>query len=146
MQKLLLSFIFGMMLFPAQGQTTTLKKDFKTTIVSHVHALEEKNLADLAATVDDSVTLIFPDGVMYKTMEKYLQFHNAWFKKGWELSPEILHTDEGPNLAYALVKYKYSRYNPDKSEKSISNTYLLLIFKKRKDLWLLVHEQNTKIQ
>ena len=99
----------------------------------------------LMASVDDSLSTIFPDGEIMYSKEKYRIFNEAWFKKDWKITTQVVSTDVKNNLAYSIVKYKYTKFNPDKSARSASNIYLLLIFKKRNDQWVLVHNQHTKI-
>ena len=107
--------------------------------------IKQKYLPALDETVDDSITMIFPDGEIMYTKEKFLDFNEAWFKKKWEIISEVISTTVESNIAYALVRYHYYRVNPDGTDKPVSNIYQLLIFKKRKNKWTLLHNQHTRI-
>lgn len=132
--------LFGMAAF---GQKKT---DFRATLEKHLGAVAAKNIDIIAATVADSVTLIFPGGEVLQSKQKFVDFHKEWFKDtAWKMTTEILKTTEGGTLSYGLVKYQYTNLNSDGTVKSQSNAYLLLIFEKQKDGWKLIHDQNTKI-
>ncbi len=120
--------------------------DFKTTLEKHLQAISTRNIEMIKATVADSVLLIFPDGELLKSKQKFVDFHIDWFKdKNWKMTTEILRIKEEKQLAHGLVKYQLTNYNADGTIKSQSNTYLLLIFEKQKEGWKLIHDQNTKI-
>lgn len=119
---------------------------FNETLQKHLDAISQKNLDVIKATVADSVTLIFPDGEVLRSKQKFVEFHINWFKDpAWKMTTEILRVQEDGQLAYGLVKYKLINYNKDGSTKSQSTTYLVLVFEKQKSGWKLVHDQNTKI-
>jgi ketosteroid isomerase-like protein len=136
---------FTMVLFgiTAFGQKKT---DFRATLEKHLGAVAAKNIDVIAATVADSVTLIFPDGEVLQSKQKFIDFHKDWFKDtAWKMTTEILKATEGGALSYGLIKYQYTKLNGDGSIKTQSNAYLMLIFEKQKDGWKLIHDQNTKI-
>ena len=137
-------FLFLVHLSKAQN---SVKKDTTFAVIQQgfLKGLEQKNMTALMASVDDSLSTIFPDGEIMYSKEKYRIFNEAWFKKDWKITTEVVSTDVKNNLAYSIVKYKYTKFNPDKSARSASNIYLLLIFEKRNDQWVLVHNQHTKI-
>ena len=139
----LVTFAMTLLSIAAFGQKKT---EFRATLEKHLNAVAAKNINDIKATVADSVTLIFPDGDVLKSKQKFVDFHKDWFKDStWKMTTEILKTTESNTLSYGLVKYQLSRFNADGSVKSQSNTYLLLIFEKQKTGWKLLHDQNTKI-
>jgi ketosteroid isomerase-like protein len=122
------------------------QSSFRLALNKHLNAISTKNLTDISATVDDSIILIFPDGEVLKSKNKFVEMHQNWFKDSlWKMTTEVLNTIEDKSLAYANVKYKYSKFKPDGTALSVSNTYLLLIFKKEKNSWKVIHDQNTKI-
>ena len=108
-------------------------------------SLEEKKLSDLAISVDDSVTMIFPDGEIMKGKTKFMQFNEAWFKKKWDIHTEIISTIIQNNIGYSLVRYEYQRYKADGSKGILSRIYLAVILKKLANKWYVVHNQHTKI-
>jgi ketosteroid isomerase-like protein len=116
------------------------------TLEKHLNAVSTKNIDVIEATVADSVTLIYPDGEVLKSKQKFVDFHKDWFKDtAWKMTTEILKAGEGGTLSYGLIKYQYTKLNSDGSVKSQSDAYLLLIFEKQKNGWKLVHDQNTRI-
>lgn len=119
---------------------------FKAVLAKHLHAITERNLPNIAATVADSVTLIFPDGEVLKSRQKFIAFHEEWFKDTtWKMTTEVVRVTESKTLAYALVKYRYEKQNENGTAPSSSETYLLLIFEKQTGGWKLLHDQNTRI-
>jgi ketosteroid isomerase-like protein len=121
--------------------------DFKAVLSKHLNAVSDRNLTDLAATVADSVTLIFPDGEVLKSKQRFVEFHKEWFKDvRWYMTTEVLSATESKTLSYSLIKYHFTKFNEDGTMKSQSDTYLLLIFRKQKNGWKLIHDQNTRIE
>lgn len=146
MNKLLFILVFS--LFIASGKAQSLVKNEPSFVASQqrfLDGLEQKNIGILMESVDDTLTTIFPDGEIMHTKEKFRAFNEAWFKKDWKITTEAVNNEEKNDLAYSLIKYKYVRFNPDKSEKSASHIFLLLIYKKVNNQWILVHNQHTKI-
>jgi len=120
--------------------------DFKICLSMHLKAIERKMIRAIDATVSDSVVLIFPDGEVMKSKQKFMDFHKEWFADStWRMTFNILKTVEKDDLGYAFVKYRSTRTNKDGSPESNSESYLLLIFEKQKDVWKLIHDQNTSV-
>ena len=146
MKRILIISVFACIVHLGHAQNSTSKDStFILTRTKFLKSLEQKKLSDLMTIVDDSVTMIFPDGDIMKGKNRFLEFNEAWFKKDWKINTEVLSTDIRNDLGYSLVRYRYLRYKPDKTEGSLSYIYLLLIFKKRDQNWFLVHNQHTKI-
>lgn len=121
-------------------------QNFEAILKKHLDAIVNRDINGIAATVDDNVLLIFPDGDTISTKEKFIAFHKDWFKDSlWKMTTSIQKTVKTESLCYALVKYQITKYKPDATIASQSNTFLLLIFKKEKQNWLLIHDQNTKL-
>ena len=147
--KRLLIFRLLVLLFTFSNKAISQQQQsFLTVLNEHLNAISSRNLPVISATVADSVTLIFPDGEVLKSKRKFLEMHQDWFKDSlWKMTTHVLNTMESKSLAYASVKYRYARLKPDGTESavSVSDTYLVLIFKKEKNDWKLIHDQNTKI-
>lgn len=138
------SFIILLLAFqPVIGQDFS---EFEKTLRKHLAAIEEKNITDISATVSDSVTLIFPDGSMLKSKEKFMEFHKKWFgDPSWKMAIQVVSAENSDSLGYALIKYRYEKSKENEIQ-SVHHTYLLLIFKKIKGKWLLWHDQNTQME
>jgi len=139
-------FLIGLVIVGyCQTGTAQPTATFRSTLIKHLDAITQKNLADIAATVADSITLIFPNGEVLKSKQRFVDFHREWFKENWKMATETISVSESPTLANALIKYHYREWDANQKLKSESDTYLLLIFRKEKDGWKLFHDQNTKI-
>jgi ketosteroid isomerase-like protein len=136
---------FIVLLVAGCHQLLSAQTSFRSILIKHLNAIDQKNLADIEATVADSVTLILPNGEVLKSKKSFVDLHREWFKENWKMATETISVRESSTLAHALVKYHYKEWDADQKLKSESNTYLLLIFEKGKDGWKLVHDQNTKI-
>lgn len=123
------------------------ENNFKTILSKHLKAISERNLDDIISTIADSVTLIFPDGEMLTSKQSFIDFHKEWFKDPtWKMTTTTLSTSEGKELSYGLVKYRFTKGSADGATQSQSDTYLLLVFKRQKNGWKLIHDQNTRIE
>lgn len=122
------------------------KLTFVKTLENHLNSIRNRDLNGLEITIADDVTLLFPDGEILKTKEKFVAFHKDWFQNTlWEMQHEVINVKESKNLSFALVKYQYKKLNEDGTVLATTNSYLLLIFEKQKNEWKLIHDQNTKI-
>lgn len=145
MKKALILFLFLVSFSRVFAKHSTDKDSSFSAARDHfLQSLENKDLSGLMEAVDDSVTMIFPDGDLMRSKISYLKFNQAWFKKNWKITAKVLVTQENGITGYSLIKYKYIRYDTNGSVKSESNIYLILIFQ-RKQQWLLVHNQHTKV-
>jgi uncharacterized protein (TIGR02246 family) len=121
--------------------------DFDATLQTHLRAVQNRDLEGLLATVADSVTLLLPNGRMLSTKEEFENLHIGWFaEKNWTWTPTLIRTETTPSQSFALVSYIYEELDSTGNVAASRNTYLLLIFKKTDDRWLLVHDQNTRVQ
>jgi ketosteroid isomerase-like protein len=117
---------------------------FLQTVEKHVDAIKNRNLKELLDTVDDHVILVLPDGTLLSSKEEYEQLHIDWFADTqWKMETTILKTEESGELGHVLIKYKYTEKS---SVAETRYTYLSMLFKKKFNSWLLIHDQNTRIQ
>ncbi|WP_105615909.1 YybH family protein [Vallitalea okinawensis] len=118
--------------------------EFKDTLELHLQSIKDKNLDIFLSTVSkEEVVLIMPDGNIIDEKEKFESFHQDWFMdEDWSLHYELLKVIESVDMCSALLKINYRDCDPEGQPIKI-NYYLNLVFKKFKDQWLLVFDQNT---
>jgi ketosteroid isomerase-like protein len=118
--------------------------NFSQALDKHIEAISKRKLKELLSTVDDQVILILPDGSILESKKEYEQLHINWFAEpGWKMDIAVLEKQEVGEIGYVLIKYKYTEEgNPP----VIRYTYLNMIFRKKSGNWLLVHDQNTRIE
>lgn len=118
--------------------------NFKDTLQIHLDALQKKDLASFSATISsDSITLIMPNGTLINNRKDFIELHEEWFSdEDWRLNYEVINIEETSEIAYALLSVVYDDCDREGNPVSM-NYYLNLIFKKYKEDWLLVFDQNT---
>ncbi|WP_221391741.1 hypothetical protein [Dyadobacter sp. NIV53] len=81
-------FIFSAWVCEAQNQ---IEKDtvFTKARDRFLLGIRQKYLPALDETVADSITMIFPDGEIMYSKEKFLEFNEAWFKKSGKSFPKL---------------------------------------------------------
>lgn len=142
--KLLIVFAFILPNFKSYSQNSNAT--FEATLQKHITAIKQRDLPTLLSTVDDSLTLILPNGSLLTSKKQYKDLHIEWFAdKNWSIEFEMINKVETPALSYALVKYTYIEIDTEKNITSKRQTYLNLVFKKKDKAWMLIHDQNTKL-
>ncbi|HEY1015382.1 MAG TPA: nuclear transport factor 2 family protein [Herpetosiphonaceae bacterium] len=119
--------------------------DFRSALDTHLAALRSRDLAGFLATVanDDEVSLVMPNGALVRGFSGVTDLHQAWFADpDWTLDAEILRTLETGEMALALLLVDYRDLDAE-GRPYQKRYYLSLVFAKRDDRWLLVHDQNT---
>lgn len=123
------------------------EKDFQETLKTHLAAVEGRDLGALMPTIADSITLILPNGSSLYTKDEFEKLHVEWFKETkWKWTPSVIKTTVSPSVCFAYVIYQYDEMDSTGSISPGRKTHLLLIFKKIYGRWLLVHDQNTRIE
>lgn len=123
------------------------EKDFQETLKTHLTAVETRDLGALMPTIADSVTVILPNGSTLYTSSEFKKLHEEWFKEtNWKWTPSVIKTNVSPSVCFAHVIYQYDESDSTGAISSSRKTHLLLIFKKIYGRWLLVHDQNTRIE
>ena len=119
---------------------------FERTLSIHLDAILASDLAALAPTVADSVTLIGPDGSKMTSKESFMKLHENWFKRtNWKWERVEMKTQSTDSLGYALIQYKYSERDSLGAVTFQNQNHLVLIFRNFRQGWQLVHDQNTGI-
>jgi ketosteroid isomerase-like protein len=142
--KLLILFAFILTSFKCYSQNSPVT--FEATLQKHLTAIKQRDLPTLLSTVDDSLTLILPNGSLLTSKKQYEDLHIEWFAdKNWSIEFETVNKVETPALSYALIKYTHTEIDTEKNIASKRQTYLNLVFKKKDKAWMLIHDQNTKL-
>lgn len=118
---------------------------FKETLKLHLQSVENRDLETLVSTMPakgGETVLILPNGSMNTSRDHFVEGHRDWFAdKSWTQTFEILNTIETAEMAVATVRYVYKE-----GDKNPLNALLGLVFQKIDDKWVLVHDQNTRIE
>lgn len=115
------------------------------TLDAHLAAIAARDLPALLATVAEDITLILPGGQLLDGKTAYRKFHEEWFaEKGWTMGIKELRRDVGDAHAVVLVQTDY-RDKDDKGAEIRAQSYLVLVWKRVGNRWLLVHDQNTRL-
>ena len=126
----------------------TASADFDETLRIHLQAIQERDLEGLLATVADQPepTVIFPDGKLLRGKPAYRAVHVDWFADDqWRMEFSEVSRVVASDQATVLLRYEY-RDVPEPGQGNPRSTYLVLVFQRIGGQWLLVHDQNTRIQ
>ena len=120
---------------------------FQQTLDKHLRAIQERNLAALAETLPpDELVLIMADGRLVREAAEFLELHRGWFEsKTWSLQTELVSRLETSELAVVVLRLAY-RDTPSGSQPIRQDSLLTLVFQRRPQGWVMVHDQNTPIQ
>lgn len=121
--------------------------DFEETLNLHLDAIQKRNLGALMRTLPENgdLILIMPNGRMMRTVTEYINFHRDWFDdQDWSVETELIAKKQTNDMGFATLNVEYKDVDAD--GKPIMMLLLLnLIFEKRDDQWVLVHDQNTPV-
>ena len=117
---------------------------FRETLDKHLKAIQERDLAALAATLpDDEVTVITSDGRLVRSVAEFLQMHRDWFAiTTWTLAVTSEHLEETADMGCAVLKLDYRETPPDRPPLQ-QGSVLTLVFRRQGDRWVMVLDQNT---
>lgn len=127
-----------------QNETLKTPPPFEPALSAHLAAIEARDLEAFKATITsgDDLEVIFPNGEVLASTSEVIAFHEEWFADpDWRWDGEVVKTEAGADMAYALVRYDY-RDTPDGAPRT---SWLALIFGLEDDEWRLIHDQNTRI-
>ncbi len=118
--------------------------NFTDTLKHHLDSMCQKDFESFMATVSkESITLIMPNGSLHKDYQAFYDLHQGWFQDpDWSIRYEIISSQEGQDMSLALLSIDYNALDENQQEDKMTS-YLNLIFKKYKEKWLLIHDQNT---
>ena len=120
---------------------------FRETLDKHLAAIQNRDLDALIATLpDNELVLIMADGKVVRTVREFVEAHRGWFAMPtWELKTEPVHIFETADIGVAVLRLDYSDLKPDHSRLH-EHSVLTLIFARRNDHWMMVHDQNTPVR
>lgn len=119
--------------------------DFRSALDAHLAAIRSRDLPAFLATVaqDEALSLIMPNGALVRGFSGVTDLHQSWFADpDWSLDAELVRTLETAEMALALLLVDY-RDRDAEGRPYERRYYLSLVFAKRDERWLLVHDQNT---
>ena len=117
---------------------------FRQTLDRHLQAIQERDLETLMSTVaQDQILLITPQGEVVLSPDEFARRHREWFESpSWILDVSPVRVVESPALGSATLLLDYWDSPSDTPQRSL----LTLIFALRDGAWVMVHDQNTRIQ
>ena len=120
---------------------------FRETLDKHLTAIQNRDLDALIATLpDDELVLVMSDGKVVRTVRDFVDAHRGWFAMpDWELTTDPIHILESADIGVAVLRLDYSDLKPDHS-RFHEHSVLTLIFARRNDRWVMVHDQNTPVR
>jgi ketosteroid isomerase-like protein len=121
---------------------------FAQTIEKHLGAIRDRNLPALLETLpeQEDILLIMSDGRIVRSVRDFAELHRDWFASAtWSLDAEPVHTIETPDLGIAVLCLDY-RDTPRDAPPIRENSLLTLVFARRGQHWVMVHDQNTPIR
>jgi hypothetical protein len=82
---------------------------FRDTLDKHVHAIQQRNLRALIATLpQDELVLITPDGRLVRSVEEFIEMHRGWFQsRTWTLGARLESVYETPDMGVAALRLNY---------------------------------------
>ena len=120
---------------------------FDEMLQSIFDAIKQRDLDKLfsAASFDDDVVMIIPNGAFIKGRSAVANLHAAWFADtDWQMDMKLLRSIETPEMGFALVQVDYKDVNLN-SPSYNSQQYLSLVFTRKDDEWFLVNDQTTPV-
>jgi ketosteroid isomerase-like protein len=120
--------------------------EFKQMIQEFMEALQQRTIERVLSliTIDEDVNLILYNGARFHGRRQMLQLQAAWFSDPeWSLDFTILRTVETLEMAYAFILVNYA--DPNLSAQPYAKQhYLSLVFTRKDDTWVLIHDQATE--
>lgn len=89
---------------------------FTKALTVHLNAVSQRDLTTLAATLSPKgdMHLILPQSKMINSAEGFMDYHREWFKSdGWTLDNEIVYTNVGEDMGFAIVEAVYRELERD---------------------------------
>jgi hypothetical protein len=121
---------------------------FLVLMQKHLDAVSQKNLTALAATMSPSgkMQLILPNQEIVYTANKFLEFHEEWFKDTtWTFETKILNSEVDARIGMATTEIIYRE--PDRNGKPYFNrmivTYLL---ENIRGQWYVISDHASSIE
>ena len=125
-----------------------IEQRFKTTLETHLKALEGKNLAALKPTLPKvgDIHLTLPDGVIINTTLGFIEMHEKWFSEpGWTIEHEIIKSENSNDYGYALVKAVY-REQERNGKPYMHEMFVSYDLKNENGNWVVVKDHASTIK
>lgn len=122
--------------------------NFDQTLQTLLEAIQHRDLDQFLSTVsiDEEVSFILPNGALIEGRAAFINLNTAWFADpDWQMDVKVLHTIETPEMAFALMYADY-RDISIAAEPYARQHYFCLVFTKKDDRWVLVHDQTSVVQ
>lgn len=121
--------------------------DFDCALQTHLKAIQEKDWESFEQTLTrSSLPFILPNGVMMTDAQQYRDALQPWFEAGgWQFSAKEIHRNVTAEMGVVLLDVDYDEADRDGKPYHLDH-YLTLIFKKEKEAWRLVFDQNTRYE
>lgn len=121
--------------------------DFRQTLDKHLRAIQTRDLPALIETLPaEALTVVMSDGRLVRNVEEFVALHRDWFASTtWSLGIEQVSMVESDRVGMALLRLDY-RDRPAGGEPVHETSYLVLVFKRQGDRWVMVHDQNTPVR
>lgn len=119
-------------------------KAFDETLARHLRALEERDLAAYAATLNRDTTLLLPDGTLYRGKSAVVAFHRKFLAdRSWTQDFEKIREVVHPRVGLAFFRVVYRSH--DKAGKVAYESHFLmsLTFVREGGRWQLINDQVT---
>jgi ketosteroid isomerase-like protein len=126
---------------PASGEP-----NFSVALSRHLAAISARDMAGIEATITegDALMLVLPNGKRTATRKEYIEFHKTFFAaSSWKMRFEPVSEVIGSDVAVATVHSYYS--DVDEGKPINAENWLTFVFKKEKNGWRLVSDQNTRL-
>jgi len=146
--KRVIPVLCGLLLLICSGVPAFAAESFGRTLERHLQAIQDRDLEAMMATVSEQPgpTLIFPNGQLLTGKQAFREFHTTWFADTqWRMDITEVRRVVSANMATVLLRYTY-RDVPEVGQGNPRSSFLVLVFQQINDQWLLVHDQNTRIE
>lgn len=121
--------------------------DFDCTVSRHLDAIQQRDFAAFESTLSASgaIDFILPSGKHSDDPMAFRSTLKEWLETpGWTFDYDVVRKHAGSDLGSVLLRVRYREADRGGRPYALDH-FLLLIFRKTEDRWLLVHDQNTAI-
>lgn len=139
--------MLGVMFIGVSLCSSLLACDFDCALQTHLKAIQEKDWLSFEKTLTrSSLPFILPNGVMMMDAQHYRDALQPWFEAGgWQFNAKEIYRNVTPEMGVILLDVDYDEADRGGKPYHLDH-YLTLIFKKEKDAWRLVFDQNTRYE
>ena len=143
--KHVISLIATLTLLVAVGCTTAERPAFEPALQRHLDSITNRDIETYIEllTQRDDFTIVFPNGYRTTTRDDAIEFHREWFADpNWRMTFDEVTRIESEDTATVMFRTSYR----DSEEGTPRDSWLTLYFQLEEGSWLLVHDQNTRIE